>query len=73
MADDEARFNELRTHFGSEDDADQLTLEEFAALFDEDASTLADRLGSDKIAGELLRIRERVRQASQASQQSGKN
>ena len=73
MSDDaETRFNELRTLFGSEDDADQLTLDEFAELSDKRAETLADRIVSAKIAGELLMIRKRVRQASRASQQSRK-
>ena len=71
MSDDaERRFNELRTLFGSEDDADQLTLDEFAELSDKRAETLADRIVSAKIAGELLRIRDKVRQASRASQPS---
>ena len=73
MSDDaETRFNELRTLFGSEDDADQLTLDEFAELFDKRAEILAGRIVSFKIAGELLMIRKRVRQASRASQQSRK-
>ena len=72
MSNDEARFDELKTQFGSEDDADQLTLEEFVALSDKRAEGLADRIANTKLAGGILKIRKRAKQAFQ-SPPAGKN
>lgn len=61
----------LKVQFGSEDEADKLTLEEFASLPDRMAEDLLRRAakGSFKIAGEISAIRERAKQA----QKSGKD
>lgn len=65
MSDDE-RFNLLKAHFGSEDEADQLNLEEFAALPDQRVATLVGRIRSVKSAGEISAIRERAIQAKRS-------
>ena len=73
MSNDEERFNLLKAQFGSDDEADKLTLEEFAALSDKRAETLVDRSPNAKIAGEISAIRKRAIQTAQASQPSGKD
>lgn len=69
---DKSRFDLLKAHFGSENDADKLTFEEFAALSNKRVEMLVDRILNIKIAGEISAIRKRAIEASQASQQSGR-
>ncbi len=69
---DEARFDELKVHFGSDDKADQLTLEEFAALSEKRAEGLIDRIANTKLAGEISKIRAKAKQAFQTYQSAGK-
>ncbi len=66
MSNDEAGFNELKNQFGSGDNADQLTLYEFVALPDARAEGLANRIVDIKLAGEVLKIRLRAKQALQS-------
>jgi hypothetical protein len=69
---DQTRFNELKAHFGSQDDANQLTFEGYALLPDKDVETLILRVKNYGIKDELVKIRARAKQAVQASPQAGK-
>lgn len=71
MSNDEEKFEQLKTHFGSEDDADQISFEGYALLLsNEDVNSLILRVKNDKIKEELLEIRKRANVSQ--SQQAGK-
>ncbi len=67
---DQNRFNELKAQFGSDGQADELTLWQFARLSDARAFGLADRLADCIESAEILDIRARAKKALQA--QDGK-
>ncbi len=63
VVDDITRFNHLRVDFGSKDDADKLTLNQFVLLSDKRAQDLASRIENAQHASKILEIRQRVKQA----------
>ena len=64
---DETRFNKLRVHFGSEGNADKLTLKGFALLPKGDVDVLIGRVTDFAIKVELLDIIARYKLASNVS------
>ena len=73
MSNDEIRFDELKTQFGPERRANQLTLKQFASLPVADAEELARKLDDYVEFAEILDIRKRAIQTLQDSQAAGQD
>ncbi len=65
---DQNRFNELKAQFGSDGQADELTLSQFAHLPDSLAFRLAERLADYPESAEVLDIRARAKKVLQAQE-----
>ena len=68
MTNDEARFNELKTLFGPEDDADKISWAGYGRLPDKRVEDLILRVKNYRYKIELLQLRARARETARAKQ-----